>query len=192
MELAQLNISTTRAEIAIQSQKPLMRIQQQHADFKIRQPHTDHIQISKRASKLYIDQAQSFADANLKGISRFLNDVVQNGEQKALQYIAKIAQQGDQLMKIENGQGALQQIAKTNSQLKTYDFNVGSMPRPFSVKFNYDPGEINITANRGEVKVQVKPNPTRVEIPKWQTEAYMTQKNKISFQAVGALVNKGL
>ncbi|WP_216830367.1 DUF6470 family protein [Alkalihalobacterium elongatum] len=192
MKLAQLQISSARAEIGMKTQKPPMRIQQGHADLRIDQQHNDILQISKRAAKLHIDQSQAFADANLKGISRYLGDIVQRGEQKANQYIARIAQQGDQLMKIENGQGAIQQIAKTNSQLQTYDFNLGTMPKPFSVKVHYDSGETNIKVNRRDVNVQVNQSPTHVDIPKWQTDVYLKQKNSISFQAVGAFVNKGL
>ncbi|MDE5414044.1 DUF6470 family protein [Alkalihalobacterium chitinilyticum] len=192
MNLPQLHISTNRAEIGIRSQKPAMRIQQPHADLKIDQNYIDILRISKRASKLHIDQSQAFADANLKNSKQLLSDVVNRGEQKAMQYIAKVAQQGDQLMKIENGDGAIQQIAKSNSQFKTYDFNVGMIPRPFSVKINYDPGETNIQVNRQDVQISVNRNEPRIDIPKWQSQAYLKQKNSISFQAVGINVNKGL
>ncbi len=67
------------------------------------------------------------------------------------------------------------------------------MPRSMSqVKFNYQPSEISIDAPFKEVEITVNRRAPQIEIPKWQTEAYIRQKNQISFQAVGTNVNRGL
>ncbi|MEB1806670.1 MAG: DUF6470 family protein [Bacillaceae bacterium] len=192
MNMPRIDITTTRGEIGRQSDRSPMQIRQRPADLQIQQQHTDNLQISKRATKLLIDQTAAFADANLKGPMKRVEESAQKGKQKVMGYIQKKVQEGDQMMKIENGNGAIAQISASNSQLQTYNFNYGAIPKPLSVKFNYDPGETNITINQDTINVQVNKNAPQITIPKWQSNAYLKQKNSITFQAVGTQINRGL
>ncbi|OLO38092.1 hypothetical protein BTR23_11895 [Alkalihalophilus pseudofirmus] len=192
MNLPRLEISTTRSEIGLQTERPQLQLRQRPADLQIQQQYLDNLQISKKASMLYIDQTEAFADANLKSVFRFTKEFSQKAHQKALSYIQKQARQGDQLMKIENGNGAIGHIVAQNSQRKPKDINYGTIPKPFAVKINYDPGKTSIRVNRNTVDIQINRNEPQITIPKWQTQAYLKQKNSISFQAVGSQVNRGL
>lgn len=193
MQLPSLDIQSTDAYIGLRSERPGLRIRQQSADLQIRQEHTGLIEISRTASKLFIDQTEAFADANLKTSLRMASEFVTRGASEAAKYVAKTAQQGDQMMRIENGYGAFARIAKVNSERKPLETALGYMPKSaFRVSFDYQPSKLSIRAPFKEAEITVNRRAPQVEIPKWQTEAYMRQKNQISFQAVGAVVNRGL
>ncbi|MBU8905988.1 DUF6470 family protein [Desertibacillus haloalkaliphilus] len=182
MQVPSIQISTTNAKIGIQTNRPTLEIKQPHADVQIRQEHFDHVHISRRAAKLYIDQSEAFADAGLKSAMRVNEEAFEKGKQKALQYMAKVSQEGDRLMKIENGGGQIPQIAKANSDLMMKELGLGFVPSsPFKVKFNYDPGELSFNYRRSDPEINITKNDPIINIPKWQTDIYLQQKPSISF-----------
>lgn len=188
---ATLQIHSTDAKIGLSSSRPPMRIKQEQAGLDIKQKHVGMIEISKTASKLYIDQTEAFADANLKSPIRMANEFWQKSMGEALNYFAKKTVEGRQLMKIENGGGAITQIAKQNSERPLVKADIAYMPRSMSqVKFSYEPSKISLKAPYDEPNITVTRRPPQIDIPKWQTEAYIKQKNSIHFEAVGTNVNR--
>ncbi len=188
-----LDIQKQDAYIGLRSNRPNIRIQQNQADMHIRQKHSGIIEISTTASQLFIDQTEAFADANLKSPLRVANEFWQKAQSTASQYVAQKAQEGEQLKHIENGQGAIAHIAKANSQLTKTEVGLGFMPTSMSqVKFDYQPSRVSLHAPYQEVEISVQKRPPQIDIPKWQVEAYVQQKNQISFRAVGGNVNMGL
>jgi hypothetical protein len=162
-------------------------------DLRLKQEHQGLIEISTAAAKLYIDQTEAFADANLKSPLRLGNEFASKALSQASEYVAKTAQQGEQLKRIENGNGAIAQIAKQNSEIASPEAVPGYMPRSMSrVKFDYQPSEVTVKAANKPVQINVNRRDPQIEIPKWQTDAYIQQKNQISFQVVGGHVNRGL
>ncbi|MGO4888799.1 DUF6470 family protein [Anaerobacillus sp. MEB173] len=193
MEMPHIDITQTNAAVSMKSNRPPLQIKQPHADLSIKQEHFDLIQISKTASKLYIDQTEAFADANLVSPLRSSKEFLDRTNQEVGEYVAKMSQQGDQLMKIENGTGAIYQIAAENSNLPRRETQLGWMPRSaFQVKFDYDPGELSFAVRKAKVEINVKRNEPIINIPKWQIDVYVKQKQSISFQAVGGNVNRKL
>ena len=193
MQLTSLHIQQNDARIGLRSSRPGPQIKQQAADMQIRQNHNNLIEISTTASQMHIDQTEAFADANLKSPIRVANETAAKALQQASQYVAKTAQQGDQLMKIENGNGAIARIAKVNSDPAPKQVNIGYMPKSADrVKFNFQPAQVNIRAREHETDIIVNRRAPHIEMPKWQSEVYIRQKNHIAFQAVGGQVNLGL
>lgn len=193
MQMPSISIQKSDASIGLRSHKPSMQIRQQAADLQIRQDHAGFISISTTASKLHIDQTEAFADANLKSQLRFAKDYLSQSASVVSQFVAKTAQQGEQLKRIENGTGAIARIAKQNSVRPEPQVTLGFMPRSMSqVKFRYQPSDVRITAPHKEPDIKVTRREPQIEIPKWQTEAYVRQKNHIAFEAVGTMVNRGL
>lgn len=196
MQVPYLQMSSVHGKIGLQQQRPPMQIKQPSADLTIKQEHVDHFKISKRPAKLTIDQTEAFADANLKGPLRSSNEFIAKTKQKVAQYISKTVQQGDQLQKIENGGGSakLAHISKANAEIFTQrSFGYGTMPRnAFQVKFHYQPSEISLNITSSMPDIQVRKNDPNISIPKWQTNAYVEQKNNLTIQAVGLQVNMGL
>lgn len=191
MQVPSIQMQSVHGKIGLQSNHPQMQVRQQNAVLTINQDHVGKLKISTRPSKLNIDQTEAFADANLKGPVRSSNEFIARTKSEVGQYIAKTNQQGDQLMKIENGGNAIPRIAKANSEFfPQRDWNIGYMPRnAFRVKFNYQPSELSINVSSSQPEINVRRNDPNISIPKWQTDVYIRQKNNLTIQAIGLQVN---
>lgn len=194
MQLPSIQIRSTNAQIGVQSQRPHLQISQGAADFSIKQDHAA-IQIQTQPARLNINQREAFASANLKDVFRLNRDFVADAIRNASEVTAKYAREGDQMMKIENGGGGgiFAHFAKNDSILfPERQVTIAQMPKPFSVKMNYQPAKLNISASGGTVRTNVNPTETQIHHRKWQTDVYLKQKQSISFHAVGAQVNQQL
>ena len=178
----------------MKSHRPQIQVSQRSADLQITQEHAGLIEISKTASQLFIDQSEAFADANLKGPLRRSNEFVQQAQQKAMEYLAKAAQEGEQMMKIEHGGNAIARIAKNHSgMINEVQLEMSWIPSsPDKVKMSYQPSELQISVKKSEANINVTRNEPTVSVPKWQTDVYMRQKNSMQMQVVGLNVNRSL
>ncbi|WML50621.1 DUF6470 family protein [Neobacillus sp. PS3-34] len=102
------------------------------------------MQVNKIPSRLTIDQTMARADVDLKSAPMRIEEAAQQGHQDLLAGIARRAQEGEEMMKIENGGGAIARQAKRKSETPQYDFKIGWIPSPGSVQINYDPGRLDI------------------------------------------------
>lgn len=143
MEFAQIRLESQSAMIGIRTTKPVQEIQQPKADLTIEQPRAE-LTIQTTPGKLTIDQTEAWADMDLKHISRRIAEAADKGYQDSLEGIARRAQEGAELMQIENGGSPIAQIAKRNSEGPDLQFNVGWIPSHFSVKTNYEPAKVDI------------------------------------------------
>lgn len=170
MELAQIRLQSKNAKIGIRTTKPVQEIQQPKAELSIEQPKAE-LTIQTTPGKLTIDQTEAWADMDLKHISRRIAEAADQGYQDSLEGIARRAQEGNELMRIENGGNPIAQIAKRNSEGPELQFNIGWIPSHFSVKTNYVPAkvDIQIKANKPIITANInKPNreysPGKVDI----------------------------
>lgn len=184
MNIPQLRMESTFARIGIETQSARLEIQQPQADMSIQQPKAE-MMVDRRPSKLTIDQSRAFADANLKSVFRMTEENAQAGYQAAMNAIATMAQEGDELMMIEHGFSALRSQAERNSLPPMADFNIGWIPSHNSVKINYDPGYLNIRWNTQPVRIDVRPNKPIIDYYPGKTDIYLQQKNslRIDFEA---------
>ncbi|WP_099361306.1 DUF6470 family protein [Fredinandcohnia onubensis] len=143
MELAQISLESQNAKISIRTTKPVQEIQQPKADLSIEQPNAE-LTIETTPGKLTIDQTEAWADMDLKHISRRIAEAADKGYQDSLEGIARRAQEGNELMKIENGGNSIAHIAKRNSEGLELQFNIGWIPSHFSVKTNYVPAKVDV------------------------------------------------
>lgn len=190
MQLPSLQISSVHGKIGMKAHRPHIQIQQHDPGFSMKQQHAQ-IEISTQASRLTIDQTEAFASANSKHIYRLNKEFVAKAMNNARETTSKYASQGDQLMRIENGGEVIPHLAKVNSTLfSDKEFNIGLMPRPFSVKINYQPSKVSVNVKGGSVDIRAEKREPTIQHRPWQTDVYMRQKNQITFQAVGLQVNR--
>ncbi|MDR7073153.1 DUF6470 family protein [Fictibacillus barbaricus] len=157
MSFPQLRMESTFGQIALTIQKPVQEIEQSAAELSIQQPKAE-LDIQRTPGQLTIDQTQARADMDLKSISRRFEEFAQQGYEDWLSGLARIAQDGDELMMIENGGNPLAEQAKRNSESPIYDFNIGFIPSPFSVKINYQPSEVKLNWQTHQPVIDVKVN----------------------------------
>ncbi|MGF2617931.1 hypothetical protein FZC84_12880 [Rossellomorea vietnamensis] len=159
MNFPQIRLQSSPASISIQTTPGRMEIQQPPAELYIQQPKAI-LDIETITGKLTIDQTEAWADMNIKSVFRMAEENAQEGKQAALEATGSAAQDGDELMRIENGGGTIASQAQRNGESPQYEFNIGWIPRHGSVKIQYAPATVNINARPQEVI-----NNTRIQKP---------------------------
>lgn len=156
MELPQIRLESQFASIAMRQFPGNQEIRQPKAVMSIHQPRAN-LSIETTKPKLTIDQTKAWEDMNLMSTGRRIEVTAQEGSHAVLEGMERKAQQGRQLMEIENGGNPIVQQAIINGhdQMKSIGFKY--IPSQFSVQFHYEPGEVHIAAqaNRPLIDVQI-------------------------------------
>ncbi|RSD25201.1 DUF6470 family protein [Mesobacillus subterraneus] len=183
MQVPQIRIQSTPGRIAINTVPAIQEIEQPKAELTIEQPEAE-MSISKSPAKLTIDQSQARADMDLKSIARRIEDAAQQGYQDLLAGIARMSQDGDELMLLENGGNAIVEQAKRNSESPMLDFNIGWIPSAGSVKTNYDPGRLEVNWKVNKPIIESKMNKPIINYTPGKAEISMMQypSLKIDFE----------
>lgn len=144
MNFPQIRLQSQMAKIELNTNPAVQSIEKPGPDLDIQQP-SAVLHINRTPSKLLIDQSEARADVDLKTIRRRIEEFAQNGYKEWLNGLGRRAQEGNQLMRIENKGNPIANIAKQNSQLyPTYDFNIGYVPKAGSVKIDFEPTKLDI------------------------------------------------
>ncbi|GEL78709.1 DUF6470 family protein [Tenuibacillus multivorans] len=178
MQFPQIRMQSQMALIGINTTQGQQTIEQPKAQLSIQQPKAD-VQIDRRPPKLDIDQSQAWSDMGLYGPIEAAERNAQEGKQAWLQSLAKESQEGDQLMKIENGGNAIASIGKNNAYEPMKEFNVGWIPSHFAVKTSYEPGEINIRVQRNEPIINAQTQSPIINYQRGDIEIYLRQQNEL-------------
>lgn len=179
MQIPQIRLESTFAKIGMTTTQPVQDIQQPKADLKIEQPKAD-LNIETIPGKLTIDQSQARADMDLKSIGRRIEEFAQRGYQDWLDGIARRAQDGDQMMKIENGGHPIADLAEANSQNPIYDFNIGWVPSHGSVKINYTPAKVNIDIKANKPIIHPNINKAITNYTPGKVNLHLEQRNALN------------
>ncbi|WP_445487933.1 DUF6470 family protein [Niallia sp. 03133] len=139
----QIRLQSTFGQIEITTRPGTMEIEQPKADLSIEQPAAE-MNIERTPSKLTIDQTKAREDVDLKSIRVRKEEAAQLGKQALLEGIARRIQDGDELMRIENGGNPIKTQAKRNSEGPPKQFGLAWIPSAGSVKVGYDPGNVEI------------------------------------------------
>jgi hypothetical protein len=157
MQLPQIRLESTSAQIKLNIKKPKQEIQQPQADLSIEQLPAE-LNIERTPSRLTIDQTKAREDMDLKHISKRIEEAAQQGYEDWLTGLERRAQDGDELMRIENVGDVIAEQAKRNSEPPMYDFNIGWIPSANSVKISYEPGKVDIQWKENKPIINAKMN----------------------------------
>lgn len=179
----QIRLQSTPAQLEMQTIRGLMEIEQPKADLHIEQPPAQ-VNIDRIPSKLTIDQTKAREDVGLKSLTRLLEDATQQGRQDLLSGIARRVRDGEELMKIENGGGALARQAKRNSEGEPKQFGIGWIPSAGSVQMEYDPGKVSIDVEMKKPIIESKINKPIIQYHPSKVDIYLKQHQsvKIDFE----------
>ena len=160
MKVPQIRLESISAQISIHTNKAQQSIEQPKADVSIQQPKAD-LKIETTPANLSIDQTEAWADMDLKHISRRVAEAANQAKKDALEGIARRAQEGQQLMRIEDGGNPIADIAKKNGAKPIYPFNIGYIPSAGSVKIQFEPAKVNIDVKSNKPNINVSINKFR-------------------------------
>lgn len=142
MQLPQIRIQATQARLNLEIHKPVQEIQQEPAELKIKQPPAD-LSIKTTPGKLTIDQTLAWENLDLKSPAKRVAEFAQQGNGEWAKGVNRLVTEGNELMKIENGGNPIVSQAK-RKMVDSSSFHTGSTPSAFSVKLQYDPGNVTI------------------------------------------------
>ncbi|MDQ0159656.1 DUF6470 family protein [Alkalibacillus salilacus] len=176
MQLPPISYTIQRGQIGIDTQDAQLDITQQDADLQISQPEAD-LNIETTPSKLTIDQTEALRDMGIISAEESARQNAQEGRQTAQEGIARRASEGDEMMKIENGTDAIQNIVERNIPNPRQDFNIGWIPSShFAVDINYQPAEVNIEATPNEPIINATPNKPQLNYQRGDVNTSLAQE----------------
>ncbi len=191
MQLPQIRLHQTYAQIGMRTVQPVQEIQQIPAELSIKQ-YSAKMEIERKPSELHIDQEQAWNELGFKSPSVFSRDMADSAKQKGLENIGKMAEEGHQLAAIENKTNAIQAIASKNANPGPADFTIAFIPSFGSVKINYKPSELHIDWKPGGTEIEVEPHRPIHKYTPGKTEVYLRQREQLEIDFIGLNVNQKL
>jgi hypothetical protein len=178
MNLPQIRLESTFAKIAIETTHPVLEIEQPPAELDLQQPPAE-IHIETTPAKLTIDQTKAWEDMDLKHIFRRIEEFAQLGYEDWLEGMARVSQQGDELMRIEDDGNPIAEQAKENSEDPMYEFNIGWVPSHFSVKTYYEPAKVHIDIKVNKPIIKTKINKPIINYTPGKVTTELVQRNSL-------------
>lgn len=156
MNIPQLQIQTINGVLELQITKPVQEIQQPRATLTQEQP-AAILEISTTRPKLSLDTTEARAAIDLKSIRRRIEEYAEQGKQAALDGIGRRAQEGQQLLQIENGGNMIAELAKQNVTPPPAQLALGFIGNKSGVQMSIEPGttDIRFTPQKAVNNVQV-------------------------------------
>ncbi|WP_100333212.1 DUF6470 family protein [Bacillus alkalisoli] len=179
MRLPQLSIETKPMIIESSSTWHSLEIEQPPATIDIQQPQAE-VTMQTTPSKLTIDQTQAWEDMNLKHIFRVVEEDADMGKQSVLEGMARMSEDGDELMKIETKHDAIVAVSERNGMPKMHEFNIGFIPAHFSVKINYEPSQLQIDARVNKPTINSHSNKVNITYKPGDLTTTVQQYNSIT------------
>lgn len=183
MKLPQIRMEAQWGQIGIETTRGYQEIRQPKADLSVEQPSAD-MSIRSPKGRLTIDQTKAFEEANLMSTRRNIEIHSKRSLQKVAEGAARRAQQGDQLMKIENHSDPIVEQAKINGFTQKKDISLKYIPSPLSVKTNYEPGELQIDVQPNKPIIQATRRYPEHTYVRGDLNIYMKQYNYLEIDVV--------
>ncbi|MFD1849021.1 DUF6470 family protein [Oceanobacillus bengalensis] len=170
MQIPQIRLQSVPAKIQIEQIDAKQEIRQPKAELSIQQPAAT-MSIQSEPGKLQIDQTRAWEDMNRMHVFRLNEKFADEGKQKVLEGTGRRASEGTEMMKIEHAGNIVASQAVRNAFEEMKPINIAFIPSPFSVKVNYEPGEVVVDVKQNKAiieatahKVEHQYQPGKVDI----------------------------
>lgn len=158
-----LDYNMRNAQLNLQSIRPKVQMETTPATLEIRQPR----------GELTIDMTPCRYSIGLKNNADFARDNATLGKQTAMDTIARIAQEGDQLAHIESKSNAIADIAADASLSEAPDIIWAHIDLPNiqykanAVQFDSTAGKVNFTVQPGTVQGDYRPGSVDIRVSQY-------------------------
>ena len=180
MNIPQIQIDTNSAVIGVSKTPSKKEIVQKPAELSIEQPEAD-IKFQKQPGRLTIDQTKAWENLDLKSIRKRIEEFAVKGKEDLLEGIARRAQEGDELMRIENKGNPIADIAKRNSTRLKMEMDMGDTPAFESVDISYQPSRLQVEVQVNKPVIDVQTNSVIHNYQPGRVSIYMKQYPEIQF-----------
>lgn len=183
MRIPQIRMESVKAQIGMEQNMSKIYIQQKSADLTIEQPKAN-LQMSTTPSKLTIDQSLAFEQMNLKSVRKSIEEQADLGLQSISEGMARRAEQGNELMRIENDGNPIVSQAQINGHKQQKQLGISFIPKPFSVKMHYQPSELTIDVETNRPIIQAQQNKPEISFERGQVNIYMERYEHLDIDFV--------
>jgi hypothetical protein len=188
VNVARLTIHQTFAKLDWDVQRPSYQFQPAKTDVRVEHRPAEMV-IERTPIQLHIDQTECWADMDRKHIFRRIREEAQVGKQALLEYVGRVAEEGEEIKRIENKGNVFRSIARRHMLEEKHQFAYRNVPDNFSLKYSITPGELKIHYNEGELKIDVQSSPFQHQYEMGRITYAVQQKNELHFEVVGNHVN---
>jgi len=186
MTIPELQIRQQYCRINLETVKPVLQIRQRKADLKISQP-AARLEINKRDTKVEIDNYPPRRDLNLRNITDFRRQILQLARERTMEAIARYAENGDRLMRIEDKSNTLYSVIVSENALEEKELTLGWLSNP---RFNVIPGELKIEFKERKVDLQAERRPPEYHFISGRVNINIEQYNQIQISLKGDKVDR--
>lgn len=178
MKAPQIRMESQFAKIGMNQRMSKIYMQQKKADLTIKQSKAT-VEMEIIPSKLTIDQTEAWEQMNLKSTARMIEEYAKKGSEAVLEGMARKAEQGDELMRIEKSGNPIVSQAIQNGHRQSKRLGITFIPEPFSVKINYEPSQLHIHVQPNPPIIEAIPNRPEIEFERGQLNIYMEQYEQL-------------
>ncbi|WP_077614003.1 DUF6470 family protein [Caenibacillus caldisaponilyticus] len=187
MDLPHLVMHSVMGRIGIRTQRASLDPTFGHSEMSIRQPKAE-MTIQRTQGKVMIDQTEAWHNLDLKSAIVRNREAAEAGREAVLEGIARRAEQGDELMRIEKpGNPIVKQAIENSERHGTYD--TGHVPPALAVKINGQPGTLDIRWQTHRPEIEVTTVPPRFDYRPGSVTIYMIQYPALTIDVVGGKID---
>jgi hypothetical protein len=190
MNIPQIQISQTPGRIAIEQNLGGVEMEQPHAIMNMKSV-LPPLQIDKIEDKLEIDQSRAWAALGSMSAIETRDRIYSQVKSLSLQYIAKVAQKGDQLADIRTGANVIAELAK-DTLVQFPEMNYVGEASIDNVDISYQQGSVSFRSERAYVDMQVEPRKPIIRAKPASVNITMQQYPHIEISVVGQNVDRSL
>ncbi len=181
--LAQIRMEQTYAQIGINTENAELQIRQRPADLNMKQePAILHIE--QPMGVLRIDSSQARSNIDMKGPLQRMRIYAQLGQQRAMEAIAKISQEGDQLRAIEHRGNAIVSLAAQKGLHEPVDV-IHADWTDKGVHVSYQKREPKISVQTRGASIHPQIHPAEIHYIPGKVDTYVRVKNSLTIDVVG-------
>ncbi|MEQ2527516.1 DUF6470 family protein [Bacillaceae bacterium CLA-AA-H227] len=183
MNIPQIQIHTTRAQIGMETTNAQVSISQPRAEQHIEQP-SGILEIRTTRGQITADSSQAWEELGIYSAPRAIQIMAQKAKADVFEGMRRVAQEGRQLMDLTQKGNKVAQIAKQRFGPKLVQSEMKFIPSVDSVKVYNTPGTTEINHIPQPVKIDVTTHKPEFEYTPGNVETYLVQHPSITIDVV--------
>ncbi|MBH0230881.1 DUF6470 family protein [Halobacillus yeomjeoni] len=173
MDMPKLQLQTQQAKLILNTNPARHEYHQQKAEQSIQQPKAD-VKIEQKPGRLTIDQSNAWRNLHFKSVFERTREVADDANQKWLEGIGRMAEEGDDLMRVENGGNPVAEHAK-NKSVMNFTYLPGNTPTYDLVKARYEANPAVIEVQRNDPIIETTPRYPQFEYQRGSVDVSLAQ-----------------
>ncbi|MGG4461150.1 DUF6470 family protein [Brevibacillus porteri] len=190
MQIPQLRMESTFAQLGLNINKPVQSIKQPQAEMNLSQTPAE-LTIVQGKTKLQIDSSQARANIGIMTSMQFSDTNAAYGREKWLQSISEKSQEGDRLMRIYTKENAIAQIGREKGlRVLEGGYRPPSTSNDEGVDVSFQAVPATINVKRNGMSIHPVTRPPELSYTPGKIEPYTIQYNSLKISVVGSQLDK--